>query len=82
MKFRTILLLAVLFAAFLATSSCVKKYTCHCDITYSGAPGLPDSTFQEFDITDAKAAAKSKCEDETYEHEENGIKTKEECYLY
>ena len=82
MKFRAILILAVLFSGVISMSSCTKKYICHCDIKYSGTSGLPDSTFQEYDITDSKAAAKSKCENESYSHVDNGVHTDEHCYLY
>jgi hypothetical protein len=63
-------------------SSCVKKYTCHCDIKYSGYPGLPDSTVQEYEIKDTEAGAKDKCKSESFTHDENGIHTDENCFLF
>lgn len=82
MKFRPSFLLVMAFAAFIAMSSCVKKYTCHCDIKYTGYPGLPDSAFQEYDITDNKAGAETKCKAESGTYT-NGTKTATEtCYLY
>ncbi len=65
-------------------SSCVKSYTCHCDIKYSRSPGLPDSTFQEYDIKDVKSSAKSKCEKESgvFDNPDLSIHTVETCYLY
>ena len=82
MKFRTCLLLFVAFAGITAMSSCTKNYTCHCDITYSGVPGLPDSTFKEYSITDTKSGAKSKCSGESLDKTQNYIHTVEKCYLY
>jgi hypothetical protein len=63
-------------------NSCTKKYICHCDIKYSGAPGLPDSSAQEYDITDTKDGATSKCKAESGTFDNNGIHTTESCYLY
>ncbi|MBC7554117.1 MAG: hypothetical protein H7257_09065 [Taibaiella sp.] len=82
MKLRQSLLLALAFAGIITSNSCVKKYICHCDIKYSGAPGLPDSTTKEFDITDSKSNAKTKCEAESGTYTNNYIKTVETCYLY
>ncbi len=63
-------------------SSCTKKYTCQCSIKYSGAPGLPDSTTNEYEIIDSKKNAEKLCKDESFEKEENGIKVVETCKLY
>jgi hypothetical protein len=82
MKFRYFLVPALVFAGILSMTSCVKKYTCHCDIVYSGQPGLPDSVVQEYDIADTKGTAKSKCEGESGTFDRNGIHTVESCYLY
>ncbi len=82
MKLRPSLILAVVFAGLFSTTSCVKNYTCHCDIKYSGMPGLPDSTSVEYDIKDVKGAAKSKCENESGTFDNNGIHTVETCILY
>ncbi len=82
MKLRPSFYLVMSFAAVLAMSSCVKKYTCHCDIKYSGAPGLPDSTVKEYDITDSKTKADDKCKKESGTFDNNGIHTVESCYLY
>ncbi len=82
MNFRRLLFPALVFAGLLSVSSCVKSYTCHCDIKYSGYPGLPDSTFKEYDIKDTKSSAKSKCEAESATFDNNGIHTVETCYLY
>ena len=61
MKFRTTLLLSVAITGLIAMSSCTKNYTCHCNIKYSGYPGLPDSIVKEYSIIDTKSAAKNKC---------------------
>jgi hypothetical protein len=82
MKFRPLLLLALVFAGSVSMTSCVKSYTCHCNIKYSGSPGLPDSTSTEYTIKDTKSTAKSKCEKESGTYDNNGIHTVETCYLY
>ena len=83
MKLRFSLLVALAFVLMTGMSSCVKKYTCQCSISYAGAPGLPDSLTENYDITDTKANAKSKCSanSATYNNN-NGIKTTETCILY
>ena len=90
MKFRSSsILLFVALAGVISMSSCVKNYTCHCDITYTGVPGLPDSTNNEYTISDTKANAKSKCSSQsgtftnnTQSPEMGTITTTENCYLY
>ncbi len=82
MKFRLSIILVMAFAGIISMSSCVKKYTCQCVVKYSGIPGLPDSTMQEYDITDSKSGADSKCKGESYSHDANGIHTQETCQLY
>ncbi len=82
MKFRLPILVTLAFAGILTSSSCVKKYICHCNIRYSGAPGIPDSTTKEFDITDSKSKADSKCKAESKTSTKNYITTVEDCYLY
>jgi len=63
-------------------ASCTREYTCQCWIKYSGAPGLPDSTLHEYPIRDSKKNAKKICKDNSYQAEQNGIQTKEDCALY
>ncbi len=82
MKLRSSLFLILALVGILSLNSCVKKYRCECAITYSGAPGLPDSITKGYEITDTRDGAKSLCEDESFEHEENGIKIKEVCKLF
>lgn len=82
MKISRFLFLALATAGIFTYSSCTKKYICHCNIKYSGAPGLPDSTSKEFDITDSKSKAKTKCEAESGTYNNNSITTVETCYLY
>ena len=82
MKSSRFLFLALAFAGIVCNSSCNKKYICHCNFKYSGAAGLPDSTTKEYDITDTKANAKTKCEGETGTYNNNSITTVETCYLY
>ena len=82
MKIRPSILLALSFVGIITYSSCTKKYICHCNIVYTGAPGLPDSTSKEFDVTDTKSKAKSTCEKESGTYNNNSIKSVETCYLY
>ena len=70
-------------ALAITCSSCVREYTCHCDIKYSGQPGLPDSLVREYPIRDTKDKAKSLCEqNSTHTTDASGIKTDEDCALF
>lgn len=82
MKLRLSLLVALAFVLMTGMSSCIKKYTCHCDISYTGMPGLPDSLHEDYGITDTKANAKSECTKNSMTYNNNGITTVENCYLY
>ena len=82
MKLSRFLFLALAIAGIITSTSCTKKYICHCNINYSGAPGLPDSTFKEYDITDTKDKAKRKGEGESGTHTNNFIPSVKTCYLY
>ena len=82
MKLSRFLFLALAVAGIFTYSSCTKKYICHCNLKYSGNPGLPDSTTKEFDITDTKSNAKTKCEAESGNYTNNYTNTVETCYLY
>lgn len=82
MKFRPSLLLALAFTAMVSMSSCVKNYICHCVISYSGQPGLPDTVIQEYNIKDTKSNAKSACTANSTSANNNNINTIENCYLY
>jgi len=80
MKSGYILLMALVLLT--CTTSCIKKYTCHCDFTYTGAPDLPTGQSSEFSITDTKATAKSSCSSNSATYDRDGIHTVENCYLY
>lgn len=82
MKFRTQLLLIVALLALAGMNSCTKKYTCHCNIHYTGVPGMPDSTFNEYDIRDTKGKAEDLCKKNSATFDNAGVHTVEECYLY
>jgi len=82
MKFRSIVFAATVLAGFFAISSCTKTYTCHCNIYYSGQPGLPDSSTSEYSITDSKSNAQSECKKNSATYNNNYINTTETCYLY
>ena len=82
MKGRFSLVLASGFFLVVSMSSCVRDYICHCEVKHSGYPGLPDSSYREYPITDKKDAAKSACEARSDSFELNGIKTIETCTLF
>jgi len=82
MKFRPFLLLVLVLAVIGSFSSCVKNYTCHCDIIYSGYPGLPDTVTKEYSISDVKSSAKNTCSNNSGTFDNNGVHTVENCYLY
>lgn len=82
MKLRTSATLLLTMGSLLLVTSCVKKYTCQCQIKYSGSPGLPDSTVNEYEIVDKKKNAESTCQKQSYEKNNNGIKVTETCKLY
>ncbi len=63
-------------------SSCVKEYTCKCDISYSGKPGLPESFSREYQIKNTNTEAKNLCRGASATVTEMGITTTEECDLY
>ena len=83
MRFRpSLILLALVLAGSFSMTSCVKNYTCRCVIKYSGYPGLPDSTVNEYTISNTKSAAKSKCEKESGSYDNGPIHSDETCVLY
>lgn len=82
MKRRLLLTTGLALFMALGMSSCVRDYICHCEKKYTGYPGLPDSSYMEYPITDTKDEAKSQCEAASFKGELNGIETTENCYLY
>ena len=82
MKLRPGLLIAVLLVMLVAVTSCRRDYVCRCEISYSGQPGLPDTLYRDYHITDTKDIARSLCEANSSETEKEGVKTVETCYLY
>jgi hypothetical protein len=81
MKLRPGFLLAAAFIV-LVMSSCMREYICQCHIVYSGQPGLPDTTVNEYTIINNKKKAKSECNSHSTSTTKNGIKTVETCDLY
>lgn len=82
MTLRSILMFSVAALVITGGASCTQEYTCHCSIKYSGQPGLPDSTAQNYSIRDKKSNAKSLCEGRSTHTQANGIKTDEDCSLF
>jgi len=81
MQLRATLLLAAAGVTIMF-SSCVRDYTCQCQIVYTGQPGLPDSLIREYPIKDSKKKAKSLCEQNSTTSDNNGIHTEEDCHLF
>ena len=81
MSLRTTLLLAVAGITLFCTS-CVREYTCQCQIVYTGQPGLPDTLVREYPIKDTKKNAESTCTSNSFTSENNGIHTEESCELF
>lgn len=81
MKGRLYLIPLALIAVF-SFSSCVRSYTCQCEISYSGQPGLPDTTIKEYPVKDTKKKAESLCESNSQTSTKDGITTVENCHLY
>jgi len=78
-----LLYLVLISSILIGLSSCTQEYICQCEVSYEGAqPGLPDSSIHQFLIRDTKEEAKSKCEANSFEYNNGGITTKEECQLY
>jgi len=82
MKFSRSLLFALFILSVLSYTSCIKKYTCVCKIKYTGTPGLPDSSIKEFEITDSKSKAKTKCSNESGNYTYKNINTVANCDIY
>lgn len=82
MKLRFSILLIAVFLCITVFSSCTREYICQCAITYTGAPGLPDSTVREYNIKDTKKKAKSACEANSGTYTTGDITAKEECHIY
>ena len=82
MKLRPFLIAAVAFISVICMSSCTRDFTCRCTFSYSGVPGLPDTTQTEYTINDTKAHAKSLCEGGSNVTDKNGVHTEENCALY
>lgn len=76
--------LSVTTAAIILTSfsSCYRTYTCQCEISYTGKPGLPETFTKDYEIQDAKKTAKSTCEASSKTTVTEGIITTERCYIY
>ena len=82
MKFKAAITLTLAFAGIISMTSCYKKHICHCNIKYSGTPGLPDSSSVEYTIQDTKGGADAKCSAQSGKRVNNGITSVETCYIY
>jgi hypothetical protein len=82
MKQRLLLTTGLALFMVIGMESCVRDYICRCDKKHTGYPGLPDSSYVEYPITDKKEEAKAQCEAASFTGELNGIETVESCHLY
>ena len=82
MKFKFSIFAALVFTVLAASSSCTKTYICHCVINYTNAPGLPASTYTEYNITDTKGNAQSSCREASGVYHNNNTYSVDSCYLY
>lgn len=83
MKFTKIAYTLLAASIILAgASSCTREFTCQCYISYSGQPGLPDTTLREYTITDTKKNAEKLCQEHSGTYESGGIRTVETCDLW
>ncbi|HRP89467.1 MAG TPA: hypothetical protein PKX92_05465 [Edaphocola sp.] len=72
----------LLTGAIAGITSCIKTYTCRCEISYEGKPGLPPSFYKEYKIQDGYKKALKMCQDASKTYTDLGITTVEECDLY
>ncbi len=82
MKLKFSVFSALAITILVAFSSCTKTYTCHCVINYTNAPGLPSSTYSEYNITDTKGNAQSTCREASGVYHKNNTYSVDSCYLY
>lgn len=66
----------------LGGSSCTREYTCQCVMSYSGAPGLPDSTTRAYTIQDSRKKAEDLCRGNSKVYQQGNITTHEDCDLW
>ncbi len=81
MAIRTLLFSAAAIFS-LSVASCTKDYTCQCTISYSGAPGLPDTVVRAYTIRDKKTEAQNLCRANSSTSTNSGITTDESCELF
>jgi hypothetical protein len=81
MKLLNTLILSAAIMTIIGASSCTKEYTCQCTIKYSGIPGLPDSTINEYQVRDTKSKAKTICEGNSAKFDKDNVNTQETCNL-
>jgi len=81
-KYATALLPVFAATILLSATSCTREYICQCKMTYSGAPGLPESQVREYPITDTKKKARTACQESSRTYDSGGIHTEEECDLF
>lgn len=82
MRIFTVFVAVISLFALLTMSSCTRDYTCQCTISYSGVPGLPDTSVNEYTIRDTRNKAKTICEANSASYEKDNVKTVETCKLF
>jgi hypothetical protein len=66
----------------LGATSCTREYICQCKIKYTGKPGLPDSSMQEFLLKNTLKQATADCAANNTSLTTNGVTLTETCQLY
>jgi len=81
-RFTSFLLASAVLVLLAGTTSCTRKYTCQCKMTYTGVPGLPEGQTREYPITDTKKNAENTCRAASGTYDNGGIHTVETCDLF
>jgi hypothetical protein len=82
MKMRLGSIITACLIMMVLMSSCVREYTCQCQIIYSGQALLPDTTINEYPVTDNVKNARADCQAQSTTTEKDGVKTEENCDLF
>ncbi len=76
-------ILFILCIVIFTLSSCTREYICQCAVEYTGnQPGLPATDTVEYNIKDTRDEAALKCEANSTEIDNAGVKFKETCVLF
>lgn len=65
-----------------ALTSCVKEYTCQCEISFTGKPGLPEPYIRDYKMSNTFKEADQECTNRSRQYSDDGVITTERCELY